>query len=1052
MSRPFFYESIATLESHFEERKTDIEFLKLLAEELSFRSTARAKNLSAQVYKLLEASGNNKQTHQSNPSSSSSGSIPKVTVEDYKKQNNKTASNIPITNKAPDILSSWIALEVLSPQTFRRQQELAGTFGSIASLDNKSLPWEGEGESSKPNYRLYYQVVLGTIDFEKSISALLDIYSDKREERPVVKGEAILAVIVLDKKGRPVEAPAAAISSFGWGVPQALKGDLQILGNWSKVENKITTELDTIIRQTDEEGNIFPVTRAILDFAREHLINTLGLPEELVTKNRFAIRTYEYFKNSEAPAPLLLNSFFIGDLIKAAGLFEKNVATNNLQRYLGVKQPDFRKDLLHDGQALEFSVSPSLIPFGRWPSPGRHPLVLLQQAAVNLSLNDLKLEGILAVNGPPGTGKSTLLRDIVAGLITKRAEAMLAFDDPAAAFNDSGKRISVGQATLRLYEVNSALKGFEMLIASSNNKAVENVSAELPALKAIARDAEELRYFSSLSDALLDRQTWGLVAAVLGNAANRNQFKQSFWWDKEIGFATYLAEAAGTPQFIDVVDEKTNQVIGNRKPRIITEENAPGSREEALLRWKAAKDNFKRALETAKEELSKLEQTRQVVLSLSQLAKKESDAKNYLQHTQTNNDIAKNNFENANKNLGITEETLAAAHKTLSEHLKLRPGFFARLFGTSKAIFWKQKQKEYSTAHKETEKDHRDKSLLVEKAKSILANSEAALNTAEGSVKTASINYRNAKKQVDDAKQILADHFINEDFFLKSHQDRHKISPWCDNSTQRLRDDVFIAAIHLHKAFIDASAKELKHNLGLLMTVFSGRTFEEIEKNNLLADLWSSLFLVVPSVSTTFASVERMLGNIPQKSIGWLLIDEAGQALPQAAVGALMRTKRAIVVGDPLQIEPVVVLPDSLTQNILKRFGVEPRLFNAPEASAQTLSDNATHYFGEFDGKYGSRLVGVPLLVHRRCSEPMFSISNAVAYERLMVQAKKPTDSQIKNCLGDSRWIDVQGKGQEKWCPKEGEEVLALLRRLKIANVIPDIYIVTPFVIVAESL
>jgi superfamily I DNA and/or RNA helicase len=236
------------------------------------------------------------------------------------------------------------------------------------------------------------------------------------------------------------------------------------------------------------------------------------------------------------------------------------------------------------------------------------------------------------------------------------------------------------------------------------------------------------------------------------------------------------------------------------------------------------------------------------------------------------------------------------------------------------------------------------------------------------------------------------------------------------------------------------------------MAVFSGRTILDSEKNNLLSDLWSSLFIVVPSVSTTFASVERMLGNIPQESIGWLLIDEAGQALPQAAVGALMRTKRAIVVGDPLQIEPVVILPDTLTQTIFKHFGVEPNRFNAPEASAQTLSDAATHYFGEFDGKYGSRSVGVPLLVHRRCSEPMFSISNAVAYERLMVQAKKSTDSQIKNCLGDSRWINVQGQGHDKWCPKEGEEVLSLLHRLKSASITPDIYIVTPFVIVAENL
>ena len=74
-----------------------------------------------------------------------------------------------------------------------------------------------------------------------------------------------------------------------------------------------------------------------------------------------------------------------------------------------------------------------------------------------------------------------------------------------------------------------SLKGFEMLIASSNNKAVENVSAELPALGAVAHDAADLRYFKPLADGLLRSESWGAIAAVLGNSANRSAFKDRFW-------------------------------------------------------------------------------------------------------------------------------------------------------------------------------------------------------------------------------------------------------------------------------------------------------------------------------------------------------------------------------------------------------------------------------------------------------------------------------------------------------------------------------------------
>lgn len=958
--------------------------------------------------------------------------------------------NNPFDNKPQDILSSWIALEVLSPQTFRKPEDLTGTYGSIANLMNGKLPWDGNGEQSKPNYRLYYQIILGTIDFAKAIGKLLDVYADKRVERPATEGEAILAVAVVDSKGCLVEDPAIAISSFAWGVPQALKGDLRKLSDWMTAENKLRIDLDKILRRTDKEGRELPLDAPTLKTAKDYLIKMLGLPTELITGNTFAVRAYEYITSREAPDPILLNSFYIGDLMTASNLFKEGTPTVNLQRYIGMKLPGERKDLLHDPKALEQALAPSIMPPARWPGSGRHPLVVLQQAAVNLALQELKTDGILAVNGPPGTGKTTLLRDIVAAVVSNRAEVMCTFDDPADAFTDSGEKMKAGQGWLYFYELDKKLQGFEIVIASSNNKAVENVSAELPGINAIAGDADDLRYFKCLSDTLLERESWGLIAAVLGNATNRSRFRQTFWWDKEVGLSAYLAEAAGTPQIIQ--PNPTSGENGDRPPQIVTAENPPKSHEEALERWRVAKIKFRSALDKSRAVLSQLEEIRKAVLAQPILMEAQALAERDLNHGMQDENRTQQDVDKARIANRLGEVALEDADRSFSQHRKIRPGFFERIFRTARAVQWRQKHDTLSSILMKAKAECEERSKILTSCLLSFEKAKAAVSEFQEKLSKASLDLNKADQTIIKNYNQLGAHYIDGNFFKLTHPQRQIQSPWCSMALQRVRDDVFIAAMQLHKAFIDAAAKPLKHNLGILMSVFSGKSLPDRKKQDLLIDLWSSLFLVVPSVSTTFASVERMLGSLPVQSLGWLLIDEAGQALPQAAVGALMRTKRAIIVGDPLQIEPVVTLPETLTKSICHQFSIDPDRFNAPEASAQTLADTATLYFTEFEGKHGSRSVGVPLLVHRRCQEPMFSVSNTIAYERLMVQAKKPGSSPIRDFLGPSRWIDVRGQAQDKWCREEGQIVLDMLRQFRTAGIAPNLYIVTPFVIVADGL
>jgi hypothetical protein len=354
-----------------------------------------------------------------------------------------------------------------------------------------------------------------------------------------------------------------------------------------------------------------------------------------------------------------------------------------------VEQPENRRDLLHDQGALASAIKPARFSPARWPGPERYPLVLLQQAAVNLALGELRHSGILAVNGPPGTGKTTLLRDIVAALVTERARIMATFNEPEDAFTHSGEKLRVGNGWVHLYKLDDRLRGFEMLVASSNNKAVENVSAELPGISAIAGDAHDLRYFTTLSDALRGRETWGLIAAVLGNAENRARFKQVFWWNDDVGLSTYLAAAAGTPRPVEVTDPVTKNTI-TRQPLIVQNEHPPHHHDDALRRWRQAQQSFKVALDRSEAVLRELEAVSVWAERLPELTATEAHARARFQAVVVDADHAAELLPQAEQALTSARHLQDTAAASYQQHRAGRPGFFARFFRTQRFRVWQE--------------------------------------------------------------------------------------------------------------------------------------------------------------------------------------------------------------------------------------------------------------------------------------------------------------------------------------------------------------------------
>lgn len=1042
LSRPHFQKSIAELERAYGSNKNDPAFCQSVLDELSHRSTQRAQNLREKVKAANDAQPKYRHEPRKEPQFEAKqfDTPPKVEI----------GPKPAVTNDPQNILRTWTALEVLSPQGYRRETDLvAGDRSRIARFEDAELPWI-EGERSRPKKRLYYELMLGAVALGPAVESLLKVYADKRPDKPSMRGYCPIASILLDKEGRPLEEENSfAISSFAWGVPIALKGDLKALAEWPYHEKSLKEAFRKILIRRDRDDEVLPLAKRHIDELFAFLVDVMDLGALDVKSPYFALRRYEFFASKTPPEPGLLNSFFLEDLAAARTHAQKGSLPHALKHYLGVETPPHKTDLLQDDAGLQHLLQPALTPLGRWPGNGRFPLALLQQAAVNATTPILMNTGILAVNGPPGTGKTTLLRDVVAARIVERAEVMCTFKRPADAFSPTPQSLQRSGAKITLHKLDDKLKGFEMVVTSSNNKAVENVSAELPALDAIADDAPDLRYFKTVSDNVLERETWGAIAAVLGNASNRYVFSQNFWRDDENGLSTYLNHASGIPQIVSEPQKDGPPLRRNRE--IVDRERPPANAREAAARWDKARTNFLQALKKSGENQKRLQALHVQHVRLVSVVAEIVDLQSRQPELQSDIVALRSKLSEAQGELQSAESAAASSRQRKDSHFAMRPGLLARLFQTRRFKDWLAEFRTLENKVRESSGAHAACKMSLDALHTDLA---AKQNLIEQSVRK--IKELEAEKEQLEAKTAQACRELKAPvpdaaFFASAHEDMQTVHVWFDQAACIVRDDVFEAAIHLHRAFIDGAADPLRQNLSVFIESFGTRSLGTPQKDALIADLWSSFFLVVPVISTTFASVNRMFSRLAPESLGWLLVDEAGQAVPQAAVGAMLRTKRAVVVGDPLQIEPVVTLPNSLTEEVCAFFGVDPLKYNAPEASVQTVADAASLFCARFPIGSGHRDVGAPLLVHRRCDSPMFDISNEIAYSNLMVQAKKPTPENP--ILGPSAWIDVQGKpGPDKWCADEAAVMIEMLYDLRDGGADADLYVVTPFVIVQDNL
>jgi hypothetical protein len=155
----------------------------------------------------------------------------------------------------------------------------------------------------------------------------------------------------------------------------------------------------------------------------------------------------------------------------------------------------------------------------------------------------------------------------------------------------------------------------------------------------------------------------------------------------------------------------------------------------------------------------------------------------------------------------------------------------------------------------------------VAQAEREIVTAERARDAAARQLATSQAELSALDGRLGQAAGTLGQHFPDASWW-HDRQRRELTALWTDAEWNTARTELFLAALALHKAFLQHTAAQMRANLQAAMDLVGGDAPRNVDSGAALA-AWQSLFFVVPVVSTTFASYARLFGHLGKEALGF---------------------------------------------------------------------------------------------------------------------------------------------------------------------------------------